>query len=86
VRGDAKNIEMGIAKLSDISCRIKIQRWLDIDPKDRFSRRILPITDVQHSPGGDQPVLPPLRNQNVPSVGLSPLLVKNNDDIASLRK
>lgn len=37
-------IQKGIAKLTDVSRRLKIQQWLDKDLLERFSGRILPIT------------------------------------------
>ena len=37
-------IQKGISKLSDSKRRVKIQKWLDTDLKERFSERILPIT------------------------------------------
>ena len=37
-------IQKGISKLSDSSRRIKIQKWLDSDLRERFAGRILPVS------------------------------------------
>ena len=37
-------IQKGISKLDDNRRRIKIQKWLDSDLRERFSERILPVT------------------------------------------
>lgn len=37
-------IQKGISKFKDNKRRLKIQRWLDIDLKERFSERILPVS------------------------------------------
>lgn len=37
-------IQKGISKLDDNRRRIKIQKWLDSDLRDRFAERILPIS------------------------------------------
>jgi len=37
-------IQKGIAKVTDVPRRTKIQRWLDTDLMERFAGRILPIT------------------------------------------
>lgn len=37
-------IQKGIAKLGDERRRFKIQRWLDVDLKERFAERLLPVS------------------------------------------
>ena len=38
-------IQKGIAKLGDTRRRVKIQRWLDTDLRERFGDRILHVSD-----------------------------------------
>jgi predicted nucleic acid-binding protein len=37
-------VQKGVARLTDVSCRRKIQHWLDSDLIGRFSGRIVPVS------------------------------------------
>ncbi|MFC1764809.1 type II toxin-antitoxin system VapC family toxin [Planctomycetota bacterium] len=61
-------IQKGIAKLADSKRKTDIQQWLDNDLHDRFSGRIIPITEEVASTWGIIVAQTEIRGELIPSI------------------